>query len=1479
MSPGHTWDISIDIPQEGGESIKGRLRSDDTIWVGDTQVGSLDRNTGDVIPKELSFWDKAGQGLLQAGLTGLNVLFKPFQLYEEYVAKPFAVAATRFGWQKDWWNSLSPEEQQKEKQQGDISNMPFTDIGRTFKGLMPGGEFREAYESWESPKYLKGSIEMLPWFLIPAVGHVSRGVGLAGKGMAGFVEQAGFRVGGKILEYSPFGLMEKGIGKVIEVPIKAGSKVLGKVSSLKEFKLNGFPSVNEQVDTIRAIRGKTLKPLGAGATEKQIINREKEHLLNDIEPFLTGDHALGSSEAARAASYINPRNLDEIMGFKEVAVPLEGTKFFNKQILITAPWIKAKAKNAPGLVKASDGSILGIAPNDFLRNPSSYKVEGLLRQGQVNTWRNNVSKIYSDTERFATENIKGYAGIPKRETEQYAHSVVMGKVDRATGKEFIERPYPAGAKGGTPGMLKDVKFKTDAEGIMAGFKYADPVASVHINTKEMYNNATFQRVEGILKYLWEDPNQTMSREVKEQMAALVKRVKVLGGGVVSTNWEGKTVTRVFPGVEGLINRMLRGEVPSGQTIRAIEMVEPEIGRRLRGALDIPVMEVDEAISRVSKDIWNNIKVTPARFRSTLKEVRGDIAAKQGEKVTPVTPEVTKPPISPSVKKPVISEIPTPPEGVVPPPAATRAISEPFAVTGKGNVTPGELTATLNALGVEQNQSIKFVKKLMQEAYKNPKAERRALLRVIAQDAQAEAAVAKVMRTAYIPTYKAARQAAMDKAFQEGRILDVPRWRNKIIPDKTEWGEFGADIAKRLNKILTPEKQNAALVKAHEITRASVALTAALDFSLLFIQGPLVLGHDLAQWASGKKSTAFFNMAKEMAKGLYNPKFQDEFIAKNVTAEMGQHFLETRKVVDYMQTADLQRWVSKIPKVGGVLSNVFKESYGRFSTSFGSGSLAARVTIFNEARDAWVKGGFELSELAQMANKITGVIDPRILGISPMKQMIASATLFSPNYTRAYLMVIQDLFKGTKTAAEVRKAMAGMLAGGVLGYVGLSEMLGQEPKLNPAPKSLGGDGAEFMSFKFKNSIVGLPGFWYSAIRMMAGVTAAAESEPERLLSLDWRQNDFLKFWMGRTSPLVHLGEEIRTQRDFLGRRLEDPGDWLDVIGQKFVTIAAQNLITRDASEEEGKYHRVGAEIFGLRTYPQSRWMKLKDMQNEYAQKDFSKPFEQLNREQKATLEQTYPDYNELKLEADQKMVLDTGEDWERRLWGAKAQADAEYNKAGETLAMALQNGQIDYRTFLNQESSYREVYFGQKQMARYIEELADPEARADLKKWKEKHPLPPEDAALDKYWEIRRNWKVDAQTGIPDWDTMEKKTQAFLDGLDSETRAYVLKMKDTGLDKLPPVLQKIRRIQSQGREKIDQYYEQDMGRARMAYRRQYPEVDAWLILMGRVSRPVSSIGLNRFMQLAQQYGLPMTMFPKLGQQTQQGRTGGGLSSLM
>lgn len=164
----------------------------------------------------------------------------PFEKLQEHVATPIAAAITSPFWLNEYY--------EKNKESLALEGITSKDdLWTKFPGsgdvlLQPGSRTREAYESWEAPWGVKGALEIAPWFAIPGIGGVAgRAGGIAGK--LGKLGAAG-KVAGRALEYSPWGLAEKGAGKALGAAGKGISKLTGKAIS----KLEGNVLLDKMMD-------------------------------------------------------------------------------------------------------------------------------------------------------------------------------------------------------------------------------------------------------------------------------------------------------------------------------------------------------------------------------------------------------------------------------------------------------------------------------------------------------------------------------------------------------------------------------------------------------------------------------------------------------------------------------------------------------------------------------------------------------------------------------------------------------------------------------------------------------------------------------------------------------------------------------------------------------------------------------------------------------------------------------------------------------------------------------------------------------------------------------------------------------------------------------------------------------------------------------------------------------------------------------
>ena len=137
-------------------------------------------------PEEVPLWRR-----------GVDLFTAPFRFIQEKAIEPTVALATAP------WTLETPE----------TRNLPF------FQREL------EEYKQWESPRFVKGALEMLPWLAIPGTGALARGVGALAKGAGGFAPVV--KGVAKGIEYSPWGLAEKGM----QLPFKGAQALAARTTT------------------------------------------------------------------------------------------------------------------------------------------------------------------------------------------------------------------------------------------------------------------------------------------------------------------------------------------------------------------------------------------------------------------------------------------------------------------------------------------------------------------------------------------------------------------------------------------------------------------------------------------------------------------------------------------------------------------------------------------------------------------------------------------------------------------------------------------------------------------------------------------------------------------------------------------------------------------------------------------------------------------------------------------------------------------------------------------------------------------------------------------------------------------------------------------------------------------------------------------------------------------------------------------------
>ena len=446
------------------------------------------------IPEELPLWQK-----------GLSALFMPFTLAHEYIMEPFA----------------------------SIVHQAWTPPIEGTEGMGWLERERAEYEAWEAPWGVKFVTETLPWFAIPGIGTATG----AGRGIAGMLARVAPRLGkaaplvkgaAKVLEYSPYGLMEKAPAAALKAATKGVRRAIpGITKVMPDLQDIGVaietatkPDVLRKLANIKGFRH-LAKYIGG---ESAIANKP-------AELAVTGQRILRAEAALKATGVVTPLN---------------------------ALGASAKVFGLDDLQRITSGPLKGLSFDDVMRTPKKHW--GQMTKPQQE-WTTRLISIEDDIAPFLERhNIK----INKKiwnEGERWSSRAVVGKVNPEG--ELAEYAFvtAGGRPGIKPGFMKTRVFATMEEAQRQGFRYLPKEEAVALNVQRAYNRVADQQMaDWLFKRI---PWRTTATPAEVRIASSVASASL----------------RQANHLKAAINHALRGEKLPTQTIRAIERNFPEINIR------------------------------------------------------------------------------------------------------------------------------------------------------------------------------------------------------------------------------------------------------------------------------------------------------------------------------------------------------------------------------------------------------------------------------------------------------------------------------------------------------------------------------------------------------------------------------------------------------------------------------------------------------------------------------------------------------------------------------------------------------------------------------------------------------------------------------------------------------------------------------------------------------------------------------------
>uniref|UniRef100_A0A6M3KVT7 Uncharacterized protein n=1 Tax=viral metagenome TaxID=1070528 RepID=A0A6M3KVT7_9ZZZZ len=598
--------------------------------------------------------------------------------------------------------------------------------------------------------------------------------------------------------------------------------------------------------------------------------------------------------------------------------------------------------------------------------------------------------------------------------------------------------------------------------------------------------------------------------------------------------------------------------------------------------------------------------------------------------------------------------------------------------------------------------------------------------------------------------------------------------------------FPKDVTETVNKVIG-ERGNEWLRAASKVSGVSRTLTATLDLSTLFITGLPVFGRNPLAWAKG---------AWGVLQAIKDPNYINKYLTSN--RDLLMLYISkggSADVVDMFESAGdigrvLQETGEKIGKeAGGKLGrDIGAQVLGRAESVYQTMGAVSRLELFKAGlADITSKGmADELAELQtrQLVRSIelmTGNISTKAIGIPLLNRQFESAfLLFAPRYTRASLALVGDTMRGGIAGSEARKAIGGMLVGGLTMYHAVCTALEQQEQLDPSS-------SKFMTIEVGNRRVGVGGIYTSLLRMLAEtVTDVAQGDISKLSPLNTSRTDnpFYRFFYSRTAPLTSFVSGLAFEHtNYLGEPLESVEDYVQFLSDKITPMALQSVMSWEEKSWQGPMNRPAvftANFMGLREFPKSPFEMRDEARDNVALNKYGKEYEELTRAERNEVNSN-PTIKTLDVEAG-KIEERTGDKesitfnrFSEQVAEARERRDDLINRAAQ---VAEQNG--DYQWF-NQtigeiEGAYVAQYKGLSSSTEYSEVLKKLDER------RAKGGLKPEeelDIAYNVWANVMYGEKPDprfgemySEFGEPNYNNQEKFRKWFIANYGERAMDYI-----------------------------------------------------------------------------------------------------------
>lgn len=915
-----------------------------------------------------------------------------------------------------------------------------------------------------------------------------------------------------------------------------------------------------------------------------------------------------------------------------------------------------------------------------------------------------------------------------------ARGVKIAKLDLADGRQYLHRVYlqvndarnAIGARravGATQSYEMHRTHETVQELLDAGKieTLDNPSTLFYTYAQELLKKAADSDLLRYLKPLGQSVRERVGEEVI-QAAGEAGRLKVAAGHLL-----------------GVVKQVSAGASPAGASLRAIRQNFPEIGDQLDRALLIRNPEVDTILTRVGKEMWDNLATTPQRFREALNQVTGS----------------------------ALGRIPK-------------------------QVSYSDIMDTLGLLQADQKTADEMITQIYRNAFQmNTRQRAEALKDVLISAQENQRTLGESFNTAK-RTFNQKLHAASELYGTEGKVTSMPGLRKGgasaitfagkksqqltqiIFPEEVVLPGGGTitgkDLADRLTKELGP--QGTSWYDAYMFGPAK-ALNAVIkagqvvfDLSGPLVQGFPVLLSNPARWARA---------AAKSYETFINPEARTMWLAQPENYQNMKGYVEAGgKLGSSDFTEALQRG-GVLEKAGEALGKYIPLHPGKAFTTF---SDVVRIETFGALKDVAARGG--ATEVVDFAAKLTGGRSMYGPITHPNQRTLQQLVAYAADYTRASLALAVDAFKPGIEGDLARPALVKMAvrypALVYLAAMGVDAVNGEKRFSNPDSEDfiLNINGPYFMRVPIGGDVMSFSGIWPSLMRTSVKATAqTVAGRPDRFVQA-WQD-----FAWSRKSP---LGGVITAQvqgQTFAGKPLETPGARAGELGKSVLPFWAQGVI-----EGQGPA-AIAAQFMGAGSSQASPSMLRNELLDKYAKAAGGVPWQELSLPEQSALRKKYPDIIQAQDVARTRQATTGRDEWKTY---------AEFNSSIATRREEIRNEIADltqqfkdkgisgqqYRDAIQQ----REFEIGRlgrtmqsdptgrfKEMPVTPEEYTAFQKKMDLKEPVKTAERTATDGAIQAYYAISNDF-ADKNGFIADMSGFMRKREQFLSSLPASLRQTV-----------------------------------------------------------------------------------------------------------